>query len=223
MRKSFHADSAGRSARRSGIAEPQSVARSVRDRGANGGCATGPRNPLRLSGFWLSHLWQLRVGGVLDLPQLPAYTCSMAATNTKPASASCLSLALRQASRAVSRVYDEELRRIGLRTTQFSVLRVLSANGELRQRDLAELTVHEETTLTRNLRPLLLAGWVTERPGHDRREKWLKITSSGVAQLKAAHPLWKRAQQRMRSSLSEEVWQNLLVVLPEVARQAAEA
>ena len=147
----------------------------------------------------------------------------MAATNTKPASARCLSLALRQASRAVSRVYDEELRRIGLRTTQFSMLRVLSANGELRQRDLAELTVHEETTLTRNLRPLLLAGWVTERPGHDRREKWLKITPSGVAKLKAARPLWKRAQQRMRSSLSEEAWQNLLVVLPEVARQAAEA
>lgn len=147
----------------------------------------------------------------------------MAAMNTKPASARCLSLALRQASRAVSRVYDEELRRIGLRTTQFSMLRVLSANGELRQRDLAELTVHEETTLTRNLRPLLLAGWVTERPGHDRREKWLKITPSGVAKLKAARPLWKRAQQRMRSSLSEEAWQNLLVVLPEVARQAAEA
>jgi DNA-binding MarR family transcriptional regulator len=147
----------------------------------------------------------------------------MNAENSKSVGARCLSLALRQASRAVSRIYDEELRRVGLRTTQFSVLRVLSANGELRQRDLAELTVHEETTLTRNLRPLLDAGWVTERPGHDRREKWLKITSSGTAKLKEARPMWKRAQRRMRSSLPEGVWQNLLVVLPEVARQATEA
>jgi DNA-binding MarR family transcriptional regulator len=147
----------------------------------------------------------------------------MSVENAKPVSARCLSLALRQASRAVSRVYDEELRRIGLRTTQFSVLRVLSANGELRQRDLAELTVHEETTLTRNLRPLLDAGWVTERPGRDRREKWLNITPSGLAKLKEARPLWQRAQRRMQSSLPEGVWQHLLDVLPEVARQAAEA
>jgi DNA-binding MarR family transcriptional regulator len=155
--------------------------------------------------------------------QLHAYTCYMSVDNTKPASARCMSLALRQASRAVSRVYDEELRRIGLRTTQFSVLRVLASNGEVRQRDLAELTVHEETTLTRNLRPLLDAGWVTERQGQDRREKWLKITSSGVAKLKEARPMWNRAQRRMRSGLREDVWQTLLIVLPKVARQAAEA
>jgi DNA-binding MarR family transcriptional regulator len=147
----------------------------------------------------------------------------MATENSISAGVPCLSLALRQASRAVSRVYDEELRGIGLRTTQFSVLRVLARSGELRQRDLAELTVHEETTLTRNLRPLVDAGWVTERSGQDRREKWLKITSSGVAKLKEARPKWKRAQQRMRSSLPEGVWQNLLILLPEVARQAAEA
>jgi hypothetical protein len=64
---------------------------------------------------------------------------------------------------------------------------------------------------------------VTERSGQDRREKWLKITSSGVAKLKEARPKWKRAQQRMRSSLPEGVWQKLLILLPEVARQAAEA
>ncbi len=132
----------------------------------------------------------------------------------------CLCHALRQASRAASRLYDDELRGAGLRTTQFSVLRVLAAQDEIRQRDLAERTVHEETTLTRNLRPLVEAGWVAERPGVDRREKWLKITPSGLAKLKEAKPLWKRAQQRMRSRLSDKVWDNLLAVLPEVARQA---
>lgn len=133
----------------------------------------------------------------------------------------CLCHALRQASRAASRFYDDELRSAGLRTTQFSVLRVLAAQDEIRQRDLAERTVHEETTLTRNLRPLVEAGWVAERAGVDRREKWLKITPSGLAKLKQAKPLWKRAQERMRSRLSDGVWQNLLAVLPEVARQAS--
>lgn len=144
----------------------------------------------------------------------------MSPEHSRSAAIPCLCHSLRQASRAASRLYDDELRGAGLRTTQFSVLRVLAASDEIRQRDLAERTVHEETTLTRNLRPLVEAGWVAQRAGVDRREKWLKITPSGRAKLTEAKPLWKRAQQRMRSRLSEKVWDNLLAVLPEVARQA---
>jgi len=147
----------------------------------------------------------------------------MSAENTKPASIPCLCLALRRASRAVSRLYDEELRGVGLRTTQYSILRLLRDTGEVRQCDLGEVTVHEETTLTRNLRPLVDAGWIAVRTGEDRREKWLQITAAGVAKLEAARPAWARAQKRMRSRLPEGVWQNLLAVLPEVALQAADA
>jgi len=146
----------------------------------------------------------------------------MSTQKSQPVSIPCLCLALRRASRAVSRVYDEELRSIGLRTTQYSVLRLLRDTGELRQRDLGGVTVHDETTLTRNLRPLVEAGWVAVRTGEDRREKWLKITASGVAKLERAHPAWERAQERMRSLLPEGVWQNLMAVLPDVARLAAE-
>jgi DNA-binding MarR family transcriptional regulator len=123
----------------------------------------------------------------------------------------------------VTRLYDEELRRAGLRTTQYSLLRLLRRSGEVRQRDLGELTLHDETTLTRTLRPLVDAGWVAVQTGEDRREKWLRITSAGVAKLKEARPAWQRAQKRMRSRLPEGVWQNLLAVLPEVAQLAAEA
>jgi DNA-binding MarR family transcriptional regulator len=121
----------------------------------------------------------------------------------------------------VSRVYDEELRGVGLRTTQYSVLRLLRDTGEVRQRDLGEVTVHEETTLTRTLRPLVDAGWIAVRAGQDRREKWLKITPSGLAKLEEAHPKWARAQERLRSLLPESVWQNLLTDLSHVARLAA--
>jgi DNA-binding MarR family transcriptional regulator len=147
----------------------------------------------------------------------------MSAEKTQPVDAPCLCHALRQASRAVSRLYDEELRSVGLRTTQYSLLQLLRRSGEVRQRDLGELTVHDETTLTRNLRPLVDAGWIAVRTGADRREKWLKITTGGVAKLKEARPAWERAQERMQSLLPEEVWQNLLDVLPDVARRTAEA
>jgi DNA-binding MarR family transcriptional regulator len=147
----------------------------------------------------------------------------MSAEKNHPVGVPCLCLALRQASRAVSRLYDEELRGIGLRTTQYSLLQLLRRSGEVRQRDLAELTLHDETTLTRNLRPLVDASWVAVRTGEDRREKWLKITAGGLAKLKEARPAWERAQTRMQDLLPEGTWQGLLTILPEIARRTAEA
>src|SRR5215469_9116910 len=100
----------------------------------------------------------------------------------------CLCNALRQASRAVSRLYDEELRGVGLRTTQYSLLRYLQHFSALRQRDLGAATSLDETTLTRTLRPLIDAGWVTADPGEDRREKLVSLTSAGSAKLTKALP-----------------------------------
>src|SRR6266705_1928013 len=98
--------------------------------------------------------------GPLDNCRLPAYTFNMSAEPHKLVASPCLCNALRQASRAVSRLYDDELRGVGLRTTQYSLLCHLRAAGEVRQRDLGGLTSLDETTLTRNLRPLIDSGWV---------------------------------------------------------------
>ncbi len=135
----------------------------------------------------------------------------------------CLCSALRQASRAVSRLYDEELRTVGLRTTQFSLLRWLKDAGEVRQRDLGRLTSLDETTLTRNLRPLIESGWVAIGAGDDRREKRVQLTPAGAAKLREAHPAWKRAQHRMQSRLPKGRWSQLLVALPELTRDADQA
>jgi DNA-binding MarR family transcriptional regulator len=145
----------------------------------------------------------------------------MNAKKTPPAAAPCLCFALRQASRAVSRLYDEELRGVGLRATQFSLLQALRRSGELRQRDLAERTLHDETSLTRGLRPLVEAGWVAVRAGDDRREKWFRITADGEAKLKEARHAWERAQARVQALLPEGAWRGLIETLPEVARLTA--
>jgi DNA-binding MarR family transcriptional regulator len=135
----------------------------------------------------------------------------------------CLCNALRQASRALSRLYDDELRAAGLRTTQYSLLRYLKHFGGVRQRDLGALTSLDETTLTRNLRPLIDAGWVAIDAGEDRREKLVRLTHAGAAKLKQARPAWERAQERLRSRLPKAAWSSLLAVLPELTRLADEA
>jgi DNA-binding MarR family transcriptional regulator len=140
----------------------------------------------------------------------------------KSVASPCLCNALRQASRAVSRLYDEELRGVGLRTTQYSLLRYLQRCGEVRQRDLGALTSLDETTLTRNLRPLIDAGWVAIDAGEDRREKLVSLTAAGEAKLTKARPAWERAQERMRSRLPKADWSSLLAVLPQLTRLAEE-
>lgn len=147
----------------------------------------------------------------------------MSLEQPQPVSTPCLCNALRRASRAVTRFYDDELRGVGLRTTQYSLLSLLDRAGEVRQRELSGQTLLDETTLTRALRPLVAGGWVAVRAGEDRREKWVAITEEGAAKLKQARPAWERAQQRMRSLLPEGVWEELMAVLPDVARHAAEA
>jgi DNA-binding MarR family transcriptional regulator len=149
--------------------------------------------------------------------------CDLKTERHKPSASPCLCNALRQASRAVSRLYDEELRGVGLRTTQYALLRHLGRAGEVRQRDLAGLTSLDETTLTRNLRPVIGSGWVAIGTGEDRREKLVRLTEDGAAKLLEARPAWERAQERTQSRLPDGAWSGLLATLPDLERLADEA
>jgi DNA-binding MarR family transcriptional regulator len=139
----------------------------------------------------------------------------------QPIATPCLCSALRQASRAVTRIYDAELRGTGLRATQHSLLGLLGRSGEVRQGDLGEMASLDETTLTRSLRPLQKSGWVTIRAGADRRERLVAITEAGKEKVKQARPAWSRAQERMRKALPGGSWETLFATLPGVTRAAA--
>jgi DNA-binding MarR family transcriptional regulator len=147
----------------------------------------------------------------------------MGADHHQLSSTRCFCNALRRASRAVSRLYDEEFRSVGLRTTQYSLLRVVARIGQIRQGDLSGLVSLDETTLTRNLRPLVDAGWIAVRSGDDRREKLVTITAAGTAKLAKARPAWKRAQARMHALLPEATRRDLMAALMEVAQLTVEA
>src|ERR687896_523796 len=65
--------------------------------------------------------------------------------------AGCACFNLRKVARAVTHLYDETLRPAGLRATQFSLLIAARMAGPVSLTHLAELTVMDRTTLTRNL------------------------------------------------------------------------
>lgn len=117
------------------------------------------------------------------------------APNSSQAQAlTCVCYNARKVARAVTRLYDDMLRPSGLRATQLTLLMVIDALGEPSITALAEQLVMDRTTLTRDLRPLEVAGWVAVAPGRDRRTRIVRLTPAGGATLRDALPLWRAAQ-----------------------------
>jgi DNA-binding MarR family transcriptional regulator len=121
----------------------------------------------------------------------------------------CLCSNFRRTSRALTQLYEKALQPIGLEVTQFTILQALSFTGELTQGRLGKILAMDSTTLTRTLRIVHRHGWIAERRGDDRRQRWLRLSKSGEAQLQRALPLWEKVQSQLRKRIGNEVWQSL--------------
>ncbi|MDC3956971.1 MarR family winged helix-turn-helix transcriptional regulator [Polyangium jinanense] len=118
-----------------------------------------------------------------------------------PSEILCNCLAIRQAARQITQLYDEELAGTGLRATQYAVLSRLSRIAPATMQDLAEALVMDRTTLTHNLKPLEREGLVVMGVAeHDRRVRQLRLTPAGTATLKEARVAWARAQARFEDA-----------------------
>jgi len=105
----------------------------------------------------------------------------------------CTCFKLRKLTRAMSRLYDQHMATVGLKTTQYSLL-ANAARAPLPVAELADTLGMERTTLTRNLKPLLDAGWVVLKSGADSRQRIVTITPAGQAKVEQAYLVWRQAQ-----------------------------
>ena len=111
---------------------------------------------------------------------------------------SCACTTLRRAARALTAAYDEALAPIGLRLTQFSVLRTLARLGPVAVTRLAAEVALDRSTMGRNLDPLERRGLVRIMVGEtDGRERVALLTASGEAAIAAALPAWRAVQDRV--------------------------
>jgi len=117
---------------------------------------------------------------------------------------------LRRTSRALTQLYETALRPLGLRATQFTILQALSLAGGVTQSELGEMLALDSTTLTRTLGLMSRQGWIAERRGQDRRERWLRLSRAGETQLNRALPLWEKVQSRLRHQLGDKSWKSLM-------------
>jgi DNA-binding MarR family transcriptional regulator len=116
----------------------------------------------------------------------------------------CSNFKLRQLMRRVSQHYDAELGKTGLKATQYSLLSHVAQLGPIRPGALADAMAIDASTLTRNLKPLAAAGWVTVAAGSDARSHTVAITPAGRDKRKEGQRCWKSAQNALNELLGAD-------------------
>jgi DNA-binding MarR family transcriptional regulator len=113
----------------------------------------------------------------------------------------CTCFLLRKLARRVTQAYDQALAPAGLTITQYSLLVHLARGEGGSVSALAGRMGMERTTLVRNLKPLVAAGWARYGERRAGKRAALELTAHGRARLRGAAPLWERAQDALEAKL----------------------
>jgi DNA-binding MarR family transcriptional regulator len=126
--------------------------------------------------------------------------------------AECPGMRVGRATRVLARVFNDEFRAIGLQSSQHGVLTfvALAGKGGTTISALAGEMLLDPTTLTRNLRPLQKAGYLTiTRSRTDARAQIVSLTKKGEKTIEALFPLWQRAYDQIRDALGPQALSEL--------------
>src|SRR5271155_789821 len=77
----------------------------------------------------------------------------------------CACQSLRRATRIVTRIYDQELKRARIEITQFGLLTALAITGGATQKRLSGGFAMDSTTLSRTLERMQKRGWISAKQG----------------------------------------------------------
>jgi DNA-binding MarR family transcriptional regulator len=131
----------------------------------------------------------------------------------------CPALRVRQASRVLAKLYDDELAPFGLHSSQLPVLAAVALFGDsgATMSKLAQAVLMDRTTLTRSILPLERAGLLrVARSPEDARTKVVVITRAGERMIESIFPVWERVFTRIKKTLGEHFLIELRAQLDEV-------
>ena len=134
--------------------------------------------------------------------------------DVEPAICNCL--ALRQAARHATQLYDRHLAAEGLKTSQYSILAKLARLGPQSINSLAAMMVMDRTTTTRAVQPLARDKLVAIAPGEDERTRMVRLTPTGEKRAKAAAAAWRAAQKEFEAGYGAADAEKLRVELARV-------
>lgn len=122
----------------------------------------------------------------------------------------CLLLNFREVCRELTQIYEEQLKTIGLFSTQYTLLVSLKLQTPEKISTLAKHIGLDRTTLTRNLSLLVKKGWVVYDKSSDSRQKIVKLTKEGEEILRLAFPIWENIQNMFRQTLGNKNFDEII-------------
>ncbi len=125
----------------------------------------------------------------------------------------CYNLALRKSNRLITQFYEERLAPFGLKSGQFSILRAVHLCKTTTNKMLQQLLVIDQTTLSRNLKPLVrdeLVVFTTDT--NDQRIKNIALSDKGESLYHKALPQWEQAQKDLNKQLGKESTNAILLL-----------
>jgi DNA-binding MarR family transcriptional regulator len=131
----------------------------------------------------------------------------------------CNCFASRKAARLITKLYEDHLARVGLTSTQFSLLVYVDEIGAVSMKDVVAAMAMERTSVVRALQPLERDGLVAIAPDQqDARRNVVRLTQAGRAKLAQAVPVWQQAQaefeSRFGAGLAGQLRESLLALAP---------
>ncbi len=130
----------------------------------------------------------------------------------------CVCFNLRMVTRIVTKFYDAEMRRHGIRPTQGSILLALQAKDGWAMADLSEVLGMDRTTLVRNLQPLQRDGFAKATGGGRGGRVEVSITAKGRKKVEEGLATWRSAQSAVVDTLGEQRWSAILSDLQAAAQ-----
>lgn len=116
----------------------------------------------------------------------------------------CLATRVRQLSRIVTRVYDDAMRPLGITASQYTLLAQLAARDGITAVEIGHELDIEKSTLSRNLKRLLVLGHIVMDPPAGRRGRGLHLTPKGQVVIRDAYPVWQAAQDRAVAAMGPD-------------------
>lgn len=121
----------------------------------------------------------------------------------------CAAFSLRKTARVVTQLYDDALRGAGVRSTQYAILVAIAKDQPATIGDVAERTLTDPTTMTRNLRLLKAEGLVEIAARGAKRAKLVRLSKKGERVLVKATPAWRAMQTRFVGRFGERKWEEM--------------
>ena len=120
----------------------------------------------------------------------------------------CACFRARAVARRLTRDYEDALKGLGLKATQFTILAVIKGRPPQSIKAMADKLAMERTSLVRTLSLMEKNGWVKLAPEGYRRERSMELTPKGEKLLEKALPLWQKSHQQFEQRVGSQKWQD---------------